>query len=329
MDRLTVNGFIHLFKSFYPKPKQNAQKTGKDQNSLSLADHAYSKRSEYQGLGISGFHKVSYQDWENRSSSLFTRDKHLPLICVHGLTRNSHDFDKIAFHLSANRRVVCPDIVGRGQSDWIANSALYEYLQYNADMNALISRVNSHQIDWLGTSMGGLIGMMLAASANSPIRKLILNDVGPYIPYAALSKIGDYVGRSPEFEDLNEAEDYLRHIHQEFVPMTDDDWKEMTRTGVRELDNGKLALNYDPGIGDPVRAGLTGIDVNLWGLWEMIDCPVLVFRGENSKLLTPSIAERMQETGPKATLIEIPGAGHAPTLNIPSQIKMISDWLNE
>ena len=319
MDRLTANGFIHFLRSLYSMPKKDLKQTG----------HTYSKRSDFLGLGISGFHKVSYQDWENREASYFKKEKHLPLICVHGLTRNSHDFDKIAFQLSANRRVVCPDIVGRGQSDWIANSALYEYLQYNADMNALISRVGSHQVDWLGTSMGGLIGMMLAASENSPIRKLIMNDVGPYIPYAALAKIGAYVGRSPQFEDLDEAEEYLRLIHQEFAPMTDDDWREMTLRGVRDAEGGKLALNYDPGIGDPVRAGLTGFDVNLWGMWDMIECPVLVFRGENSKLLTPSIAQRMEETGPKATVIEIPDAGHAPTLNIPSQIKMISDWLDE
>lgn len=329
-----VNFFTNIFKTFghppknlFPFRKKKKRTKGGLPHGSYVANGA--KRREFLGLGLSGFHKVSYQEWENKTPSFRRKIKKPSVVCVHGLTRNSHDFDKIADQLSEDRRVVCPDIVGRGHSDWIANSALYENLQYNADMNALISRLDEREIDWIGTSMGGLIGMMLAASANSPIRKLVINDVGPYIPYSALAKIGSYVGRSPEFETMVEAEDYLRQIHVEFAPMSDEDWQDMTHYGVREVEGGKFALNYDPGIGDPVRAGLTGFDVNLWPLWEMIQCPVLVFRGENSKLLTPSIAERMEETGPKATVIEIPEAGHAPTLNIPSQIKMISDWLDK
>ncbi len=334
MDRHYVNFFSTIFKNIthpsknflkFRSKKSRGGKTG------TYAPHptSGSKRCEYFGLGLSGFHKISYQEWDVKRRAFARKVRKPSVVCVHGLTRNSHDFDKIASQLSEDRRVVCPDIVGRGHSDWIANSALYENLQYNADMNALISRLDEREVDWIGTSMGGLIGMMLAASANSPIRKLVINDVGPYIPYAALSKIGAYVGRSPEFETLDEAENYLRKIHAEFVPMSDDDWQDMTRFGVREIEGGKFALNYDPAIGDPVRAGLTGFDVNLWGLWEMIECPVLVFRGENSKLLTSSIAERMEQTGPKATVINIPEAGHAPTLNIPSQIQMISDWLDK
>ncbi len=319
--------FAHPSKSFFKfkRKKSDGGKTG------TYAPHPAtgSKRREFLGLGLSGFHKISYQEWEVKRGSFGRKAQKPSVVCVHGLTRNSHDFDKMADQLSEDRRVVCPDIVGRGHSDWIANSALYENLQYNADMNALISRLDEREIDWVGTSMGGLIGMMLAASANSPIRKLVINDVGPYIPYAALAKIGAYVGRSPEFETMEEAENYLRKIHAEFVPMSNEDWEAMTLYGVREIEGGKYALNYDPGIGDPVRAGLTGFDVNLWPLWEMIECPVLVFRGENSKLLTPSIAERMRETGPETTVIEIAEAGHAPTLNIPSQIKMISEFLDK
>lgn len=322
MDRHYLRWMAELFK----KAKQSDQDNDLDGSKFSDAQNG-SVRREFKGLGLSGFHKVSYQEWGG--GALARKDNKSPVICVHGLTRNSHDFDRMAEQLSSDRRVVCPDIVGRGQSDWIDNSALYENLQYNADMNALISRLDVPQVDWVGTSMGGLIGMMLAASGKSPIRKMVINDVGPYIPYAAISKIGNYVGRSPEFNDLAEAEDYLRKIHSEFAPMSDEDWSHMATFGTRSLENGKLALNYDPKIGDPVRAGLTGFDVNLWSLWEMIDCPVLVFRGENSKLLTKDISDRMESTGPCAKVIEIKEAGHAPTLNTPEQIKIISDWFDE
>lgn len=287
-------------------------------------------RRSYFGLGLSGFHKISYQDWPDlRPSGEIEAQPTAPVICVHGLTRNSHDFDKMAARLCRERRVVCPDVVGRGQSDWLENAALYENLQYNADMNALIARLDVPEVDWVGTSMGGLIGMMLAASAKSPIRKMVINDVGPYISYSSLSKIGNYVGRFPEFSDLDEAEAYLREIHAPFAPMSNKDWRDMARFGVRELENGNLALNYDPKIGDPLRAGLTGFDVNLWPLWDMITCPVLVFRGENSELLTQETAERMATTGPLAEIIEIKDAGHAPTLNTARQIGMIRDWLDE
>ncbi len=296
----------------------------------SAKNRASSARGSYFGLGLSGFHKISYQDWADlRSSGEIEADPNPPVICVHGLTRNSHDFDKMAARLCRERRVVCPDVVGRGQSDWLENAALYENLQYNADMNALIARLDVPEVDWVGTSMGGLIGMMLAASAKSPIRKMVINDVGPYITYSSLSRIGNYVGRSPEFADLEEAETYLREIHAPFAPMSNKDWRDMARFGVRELENGNLALNYDPKIGDPLRAGLTGFDVNLWPLWDMIKCPVLVFRGENSELLTRETAERMVTTGPCAEVIEIKEAGHAPTLNTARQIGMIRDWLDK
>lgn len=299
-------------------------------------------RKDFLGLSFAGFHKVSYQEWgsggvsssngkavNSKSSSTGLATQACPLICVHGLTRNSHDFDKLAAKISQSRLVVCPDIVGRGQSGWLSNGALYDNIQYNADMNALIARLGCDEVDWLGTSMGGLIGMMLAASENSPIRRLILNDIGPYISYGSLKRIGNYVGKAPEFSDLKEAENYLREIHAPFAPMNDDDWRDMAATGVRENENGKLTLNYDPKIGDPLRAGLTGFDVNLWPLWDMIKCPVLVFRGAESDLLTAEITDKMSKRGPCASIVEIDGAGHAPTLNSEEDIELIEEWLNE
>lgn len=301
-------------------------------------------RKDFLGLSFAGFHKVSYQEWGGSRSlsrngtadqgakvkSVVGSDNEpCPLVCVHGLTRNSHDFDKLAAKISQSRRVVCPDIVGRGQSDWLANGALYDNIQYNADMNALIARIGSDEVDWLGTSMGGLIGMMLAASAKSPIRRLILNDIGPYISYASLKRIGNYVGAGPEFADLDEAETYLREIHAPFAPMNDEDWQDMATLGTREIENGKLVLNYDPKIGDPLRGGLTGFDVNLWPLWDMIKCPVLVFRGKQSDLLTAEITDKMSKRGPCVSIVEIEGAGHAPTLNSPEDIELIEDWLNQ
>jgi len=314
-----------LKKNAPPPVKSEKRTAGRDL--VKSIKPAGSVRSEFLGLSFAGFHKVSYQDWIPENVQTASTSKP-PLICVHGLTRNSHDFDKLAAQMSKKRRVICPDIVGRGQSDWFENGAQYENIQYNADMNALIARIGAGTVDWLGTSMGGLIGMMLAASNKSPIRRLILNDIGPYLSYDALKTIGDYVGRAPEFEDLAEAELYLRQIHVQFAPMRDEDWREMARKGTRKLSSGKFILNYDPKIGDPVRASLGGIDINLWPLWDMIKCPVLVIRGAQSKLLTPEITKEMQQRGPGVEVIEIEGAGHAPTLNTPKEIKLIEKWLN-
>jgi len=276
------------------------------------------KTESYMGLGPSGFHRLVYAEWGAATAPR-------TLICVHGLTRNGRDFDRLAAALSERYRVICPDVAGRGRSDWLP-AAEYTYPQYLADMTVLIARLGAGDVDWLGTSMGGLIGMQLAAAAQSPVRRLILNDIGPFIPKAALARIGDYVGKDPHFASLDELEAYLRKIHAPFGPMTDQDWRHLALQGYRRRENGGFALAYDPGVAAGFLAGVKQ-DVDLWALWDKIACPVLVLRGANSDVLTASTAKEMQKRGPKAKVIDCAGAGHAPGLVTEDQIAAIRDWL--
>lgn len=272
----------------------------------------------FLGLGLGGFHHLAYVEWG--------ADQGLPpVLCVHGLTRNGRDFDDLAQVLAgAGRRVVCPDVVGRGRSDRLANPALYGYPQYLGDATALIARLDEPVIDWVGTSMGGLIGMMLAAQPNTPIRRLVLNDVGPFIPKAALERIGSYVGLDPVFADIAALEAHLRRVHAPFGPLTDAQWAHLARHSARKRPDGTLGLAYDPGISAAFTGALN--DVDLWALWGLIRCPILVIRGTESDLLTVETAERMAAR-PGTTLLTIPGCGHAPALMDPAQTGPIRDWL--
>ncbi len=269
-----------------------------------------------------GSHKTAYFQWGNPGPTP-------PIICVHGLTRNAHDFDKLAQALSHRTQVLCPDVVGRGQSDWLPSPQLYDYSQYVSDMNTLMTQTKAPKISWIGTSMGGLIGMMLAAMPQSPIKCLIINDVGPYLEAKALDRIGSYVGTAPKFQNLKEVEHYLRTVHAPFAPMTNQDWQTMAQHGSKQTPDGSYQLSYDPKIGDALRASLTGQDVNLWPIWEAISCPTLVIRGAKSDLLSKGTAQQMTTTGPKAQLIEIAEAGHAPSLMSQDQINLIANWLKE
>jgi len=265
-------------------------------------------------LGAAGFHRIHYTEWGAGPV----------VLCVHGLTRNGRDFDRLAASLSG-RRVVCPDVVGRGRSDWI-DPAGYGYPQYLADMTALVARLGVDELDWVGTSMGGLIGMMLAAQPNSPVRRLVLNDIGPFVPKAGLERLAGYVGADPSFADLGEVEAYLRRVHAPFGPLADADWRHLAEHGHRRCSDGRLRLHYDPAIGKPFRDG-TLADVDLWQLWDRIACPVLVLRGARSDLLLPATAAEMARRGPLARVVELPGIGHAPVLMSADQIAIVADWL--
>lgn len=274
------------------------------------------------GLSAQGFHKVAYSEWGDP-------ERPRTLICVHGLTRNRHDFDPLCRRLSSAFRIACPDVVGRGGSDWLKDPAGYSYPQYLSDMNALIARLGVEGVDWLGTSMGGLIGLMLAAQPGTPIRRLIVNDVGPFIPKAALQRIAGYAGRQRRFSDLAAAEAYFREVHAPFGRLSDAQWQHLTRHGVREAtdDEGRgFRLHYDPGIAKAFTDAPPE-DVDLWGLWERIACPVLVLRGTESDLLPAEVAQDMTRRGPRATLVEFPGCGHAPALMDEAQISVLRDWL--
>lgn len=278
------------------------------------------------GLTTQGFHAVRYLDWRSPAGR-----NGGTVVCVHGLTRNSRDFDFLAEALVAGdtpvTRVICPDIAGRGQSDWLGDPNNYGYPQYLADMTALIARLDVGQVDWIGTSMGGLIGMSLAALPNSPIRRLVLNDIGPVISKASLQRISDYVGLDYRFSSTDALEKHLRKIHAPFGPLTDAQWAHMALHSQRQVDGGNLGLAYDPAIAENVKRAVA--DVHIWSLWDQITCPVLVLRGAESDILSAETAQEMTARGPKAQLITFAGVGHAPALMARDQIDIVTGWLSK
>jgi len=278
------------------------------------------RRGRLLGLSPSGFHRIAYVRWLPDGDP-----KPHPVICVHGMTRNGRDFDRLAAALSVDRQVVCPDVVGRGSSDWLADPSGYGYGQYCADLTALIARLGVEYVDWIGTSMGGLIGMMLAAQANSPIRRLVLNDVGPFIPAAAMRRLTGYVGKDPVFDDLAGLEAYLRQIHAPFGTLDDAAWRHLAAHGHRRLSDGHIGLAYDPAIGRGLAAAAS-VDIDLSTLWQAVQCPVLVLRGAESDLL---LAETARIMAAKANVVEIPSVGHAPSLMVPTQIDLVRSWLSD
>lgn len=279
--------------------------------------------SERRVLGLSalGFHTIAYTQWGRD-------DARRTVVCVHGLTRNGRDFDHLALDLADTHRVVCPDVVGRGKSGRLGNPDLYGYPQYLADMAALIARLDVESVDWVGTSMGGLIGLMLAAQPQSPIRRLVINDVGPFIPRAALERIAGYVGKDPVFDDIRGVEAYLRLVLMGFGQLSGEEWRHMAEHSARPLPDGRFGLAYDPGIGKAFTAQPLA-DVDLWPLWERIACPVLVLRGADSDLLLPETAAEMTRRGPQARLVEVSHCGHAPSLMKPEQIAAVRGFLLE
>lgn len=277
-------------------------------------------------LGSGAFHRVAYTEWGDRASSRV-------VVCVHGLTRQGRDFDFLAAELAARGyRVVCPDVAGRGLSDHLFDTKGYAAPQYLADMTTLIARLGVAELDWIGTSMGGLIGMLLAARANTPIRRLVLNDIGPFIPQAALQRIARYLGADPLFADMGAAERYMREVHAGFGPLADEGWRHLALHSVR-ADPGGFRLRYDPAIATAFTAA-TETDAEMWPVWAQIRVPVLVLRGAASDVLTAETARLMTAGGPdgaglKARLVEFPGVGHAPALMDQDQIETVARWLAE
>jgi len=281
-------------------------------------------RRHILGLSLGGFHRVSYTDWGDRNA------RHL-VICVHGLTRNGRDFDVLAQALEHRCRIVCPDIVGRGQSDWLQRKEDYGYPQYLADMTALIARVTAEAgpeatIDWVGTSMGGMMGMLLAAQAQSPIRRLVVNDIGPFIPRASLERIATYVGKAPVFASIEDADRYVRVVSAAFGPLTDEQWRHLTLHNARQQGDGRWSMIYDPGIAMPFTCNPPK-DVVLWDVWDRIACPTLALRGRESDLLLPETAEEMKRRGPRARVVEFADVGHAPVLMSDDQVRPVVDFL--
>jgi len=276
------------------------------------------KEKSFLGRSPKGFHRVAYTEWGNPSIRP-------PVICVHGLTRNGRDFDYLARVLETDAQLYCPDIVGRGKSDWLADPNDYNYSQYLADLTALLARTGASDVDWVGTSMGGILGMFLAADTNTPIRRLVINDVGPHLSLLGIKRIGAAVVLTPEFSTLAEAEQHMREIYAGFGELGDEHWRHLARFSTRELPNGRLTKAYDPAIAKAILS--VNEDVDFWEVYDRIRCPVLLIHGLNSDVLTPQIAEQMTWRGPKAELIEFPKTGHAPALMDLPQIAVIAEFL--
>ncbi|MBI4996909.1 MAG: alpha/beta hydrolase [Rhodocyclales bacterium] len=312
-------------------------------------------QQHFLSLGPDGFHRLAYTDWGEPNNP------HV-VICVHGLSRNSRAFDWLATALSTDVRVVCPDVVGRGESDWLQDRFAYCFPTYLSDAAALVARVtvtppqqgqglfadlrdrlrgrprdpSAPELDWIGTSMGGLIGMLLAAKPGSPIRRLVLNDVGPFVPWAGLVRLKGHVGNENSFADLVEVERYFRRVCAEFGDLDDEYWRQMAEHGVAQREDGRYALRYDPAIsrGMPVHMDpelpigpefLRGID--LWNVWEAVNCPVLVLRGADSQVLPREVVDEMRRCKPDLQVAEFAGVGHVPALATPDQIETIRAFL--
>lgn len=281
-----------------------------------------------QCISPGGLHRMAYKEWGDA-------DNPKVLICVHGVTRVSDDFDNMARALCQSYRVICPDVVGRGRSDKLRNPQHYQIPQYIGDMVSLLARITANpdvtSVDWFGTSMGGLIGMGLAALPDNPIGKLILNDVGPALNGEALLRIGDYIGQDVRFQTFDEAAQYIRAISATFGPHTDDEWRTLASDVLRQDQDGLWIRHYDLGLAAAFKSAtpdsLKVSEALLWMAYDAITCPTLLVRGAQSDLLSGQTAQAMTQRGPKAKLIELPGIGHAPTFIHADQIKIVQDFL--
>lgn len=286
---------------------------------------------------------MAYQEWGD------TQNPNV-VVCVHGLTRTSEDFSVIAQALSHDYRVIAPDVVGRGRSGRLKDPMHYGVPQYASDMVALLARLDVPQVKWIGTSMGGLIGMALAAMQDSPIERLVLNDVGAVLSGEALQRIAQYVGEVTEFENREQAHAVLKKIYAGFGPHSDDQWAMLLDSVLLPVEgSSRLRPHYDPGIAAPFKSAYlptnsvpgagsnaapsaaqsVAPDLQLWPLYDAITCPTLLIRGKESDLVSSAVFEEMQRRGPQAKGLEFAGVGHAPTLMHADQIAPIQQFLND
>ncbi len=267
--------------------------------------------------------KIAYLEWGNYEA--------YPIVCLHGLTRNAHDFDYLAQVLAKNYRVICPDIIGRGKSDYATDISQYSYKQYVTDLHSLLKHLQITDTHLIGTSMGGIIGMIYATVFRKTIHKLVLNDVGAFISRKALERIGQYVTHYPEFITFAEAATYIKEIFAQFGIDNEKKWQHfITHSIIRNID-GTYRLNYDPVIGTAFqKPAIYKADVNLWSFWNILrkNMPILILRGEFSNVLSVMTTRQMKLTHPHCKEVEIKGVGHAPSLMNDDQISLIDYWLH-
>jgi pimeloyl-ACP methyl ester carboxylesterase len=274
-----------------------------------------------------GLHRIAYKEWGDPQNERV-------LVCVHGVTRVSDDFDALAQALSDRYRVVCPDVAGRGRSDALRDPNLYALPQYVADMVTVIARATANgdgSVHWFGTSMGGLIGMVLASLPGTPITRLLLNDIGPALDGSALNRIADYIGQDLRFPDYESGARFVREVSSSFGPHSDAEWDKLARDVLRQQADGQWVRHYDLALSQPFKK--MGVErakqdeAVLWRCWDAITCPTLLVRGELSDLLTHETAQQMTTRGPKPRLVELAGVGHAPTFVHADQIAIAREFL--
>ena len=273
---------------------------------------------ELRSLSPHGFHSVVYYEWGDPANDAV-------VVCVHGVGRNGRDFDVLGEALAPTHRVLAVDMPGRGNSAWLADPADYVFPTYLTTLTALIARSGVETVSWVGTSMGGLLGMVAASMSGSPVARLVVNDVGPVIEPVALARIAEYFGTDPTFATYAEIDRYLRQISAPFGPLSDEQWAHVVGTNVRQRADGRWGLAYDPGIAVPFRQ--QPAPPSLWSVWDAIACPTLVLRGAASDLLSAATAAEMAARGPRPRVIEFAGVGHAPTLLPPEQVAPVVAFL--
>jgi pimeloyl-ACP methyl ester carboxylesterase len=300
-------------------------------------------------LGPHGFHRIAYTDWGGRGRSR-------AVLCMHGLTRNSRDFDWLARALAPRFRVLCMDVAGRGRSDWLEHKHDYTFRLYQSDAAALIARVTEARapwwrfghaardgqspgaVDWVGTSMGGLVGMLLAAQPRSPIRRLVLNDVGPLIPWPALMRMKGYFLGHNAYASFDEAQALLRAACSTWGPLTEPQWRHLAEHSIRREVDGRYAFAFDPRIADATAWGISAdarvgqrnlLGLELWSVWQQVRCPVLILRGKDSDVLREDTLRQMRQRDARTEVVEFAGVGHAPSLMSPEQIEPVVSFLSE
>lgn len=276
-----------------------------------------------QCLSPAGLHRMAYKEWGDPKNANV-------LVCVHGLTRVSDDFDALAIAMSDHYRVICPDVVGRGRSNWLKDPQFYVVPQYVSDMVTLVARLDVPQVDWFGTSMGALIGMGLASLPETPVRRMLMNDVGPALNFDALKRIGNYIGNDARFASYDEARAFVRAISTPFGPHSEAEWDKLARDVLRQDADGRWRRHYDPALALAFRTltveNAKQGEAALWAAYDAIRCPMLLVRGAESDLLTRDTAQQMTTRGPRARLVELPGVGHAPTFMHDEQIALARDF---
>jgi pimeloyl-ACP methyl ester carboxylesterase len=280
----------------------------------------------YPFLGPFGFVRLHYTEWGPPESER-------TVICLHGLTRNGRDFDFLARHLAQRgMRVVAPDLPGRGRSDRLPGAQHYVTETYLSAMTALLCRLDVPEVDWVGTSLGGHIGMEFAARRGAPVRRLVLNDFGARLQGSALHRLGQYSRMRKQFDSMDELEHHLRTIYRPFGALSDEQWRHMTEHSAARDDRGSFCQNYDPAISTTFMLWPAMLDIALWHVWERVECPALILRGETSDLLLAHTVHEMKQRGIAAAQdlvesVEIPDCGHAPSLMDPEQIRVIEEFL--